>query len=461
MNSKILSLERLGNLRQGLKDVVLSHGTFDCLHAGHLEHFRQAKALGDWLIVTITADKFVNKGPGRPFLSQDKRAENIAAIDFVDFVAVIEDATAIPAIKAIRPDIFCRGKEYESNSSPTWLKEKIEALASGAQIKYTSGFVDSSSRIINGEFSSHNPKMESYLKSIRQKYQYCDIKRWLDNCQLFNCLVLGEQIRDNYIFVQPEGKSRKDSIVTFRQTGQAGYHGGANIVKQGLSKICPNTTLLSSPTEYIDKTRYVLEPYYQKLFAVAAGMINPAVISEFVFKQKDLIVAADFGSGYFSSGLIEQIFKSEIFTALSVQTNSLNFGFNLASRWLHADYLLLDDEELRLNMRDKSGDIVSLAQRQKLEIGAKYVAITRGHEGCLVISDKEIAEAPALATKVIDRLGSGDAFFAVTAPLARAGAPADMIALAGNIAAGISVGKLGNVATEKEEILRWAATLLK
>lgn len=418
--------------------------------------------MGKTLIVTLTGDKFINKGPGHPFISQDKRAEYITAIDCVDFVAIVEEATAISSIKAIRPDIFCRGAEYQDKKGEIWEKEKAKVLEYGGEIRYTDGFVDSSSRIINNNgFSIYSPKIESYLKKIRRKYQYCDVKRWLDSCQLFNCLVLGERIRDNYIFVTPEGKSRKDSIVTFRQTGQLSYQGGATVIQAGLLNICPNTVLMGTREEYIDKTRYVSEPYYQKLFAVANGKVTLAIVSDFAFTDIDLIVAADFGNGYFDSSIIERVCNYKKFLALSVQTNSLNFGFNLASKWPRADYLLLDEEELRLNMRDKVSPLIDLAEKQRQDMGAKYIAITRGHEGCIVISDAGIAEAPALATKIVDRLGSGDAFFAATSPLARVGAPTDVIAFVGNIAAGISVGKLGNVATEKEEILKWAATLLK
>ena len=98
------------------KRIILCHGTFDLIHAGHYRHFQDSKNLGDILFVTITGDKFVNKGPNRPVFNEFLRAEMIASLSYVDYVSVIQDQTAIPSIKLIKPDIYVKGIDYKNKN---------------------------------------------------------------------------------------------------------------------------------------------------------------------------------------------------------------------------------------------------------------------------------------------------------------------------------------------------------
>ena len=83
-NKKILDLEKLSNLvaryKKKGKRIVLCHGVFDLLHIGHIKHFQEAKKIGDILVVTITADKYINKGPNRPYFNARLRLQAIAEL---------------------------------------------------------------------------------------------------------------------------------------------------------------------------------------------------------------------------------------------------------------------------------------------------------------------------------------------------------------------------------------------
>jgi len=113
IKKKILDLSSLKeisqNLRSKKKKIIHCHGTFDLIHAGHYRHFQDSKNLGDILFVTITGDKFVNKGPNRPVFNEYLRAEMIASLSYVDYVSVVNDQTAVPSIKIIKPDIYVKG----------------------------------------------------------------------------------------------------------------------------------------------------------------------------------------------------------------------------------------------------------------------------------------------------------------------------------------------------------------
>ena len=94
MRRKILNLTQLQKkiaiLKKKKKRIVLCHGVFDLLHVGHIKHLKKAKEFGDKLVVTLTSDRYVNKGPGRPVFNQILRSESIAAIDSVDPVLPVE-----------------------------------------------------------------------------------------------------------------------------------------------------------------------------------------------------------------------------------------------------------------------------------------------------------------------------------------------------------------------------------
>ena len=104
------------DLRKQKKRIVLCHGTFDLLHTGHIKHMQNAKAQGDILFVSITADSFVLKGPGRPVFNEQLRLDNIAALESVDYVFINHSQTALISIDAIKPSYYAKGSDYKNSS---------------------------------------------------------------------------------------------------------------------------------------------------------------------------------------------------------------------------------------------------------------------------------------------------------------------------------------------------------
>ena len=118
---KIIDLHNLRDeileLKSSGKKVVHCHGVFDLLHIGHIRHFEQAKCMGDTLVVTITPDRFVDKGPHRPAFTETLRAEAVASLDSVDFVAVNNWPTAEETLRLLRPDFYVKGSEFRNTQS--------------------------------------------------------------------------------------------------------------------------------------------------------------------------------------------------------------------------------------------------------------------------------------------------------------------------------------------------------
>ena len=112
----ILDLDHAAAFAQTCRDnnrpVNLCHGTFDLLHPGHLDHLRQAKEMGGPLVVSITSDIHVNKGPDRPLFKQQDRARMLSALWMVDVVTVNDGPDAVPVIEALIPALYVKGPDY-------------------------------------------------------------------------------------------------------------------------------------------------------------------------------------------------------------------------------------------------------------------------------------------------------------------------------------------------------------
>jgi len=114
--------------------LVLTNGTFDILHVGHVRYLEAARALGDILVVGINSDASAKgyKGPGRPIVPQDERAEIVAALRCVDYVAIFDEPTAVHLVAALRPDIYAKGGDYDG-SKP--LPEAAAVRAYGGEVQ--------------------------------------------------------------------------------------------------------------------------------------------------------------------------------------------------------------------------------------------------------------------------------------------------------------------------------------
>ena len=106
--------EEVRRLQAAGKKIVFSNGCFDLLHAGHIDLLRQAHALGDILVVAINTDGSVVriKGPGRPILGEEERAELLAGLEMVDFVCTFDEDTPLEAILKIHPDVLVKGADW-------------------------------------------------------------------------------------------------------------------------------------------------------------------------------------------------------------------------------------------------------------------------------------------------------------------------------------------------------------
>src|SRR5213594_2864296 len=148
---KIVPLSDLARIRQQFRDrtIVLCHGAFDLVHMGHLIHFEDARALGDLLVVTITSDKHITKKRAVS-IREDYRARQVASLEIVDYVAIVDEPSAVAALEALRPDVYVKGPEYsnlllDKTSNISHEKSLVESY--GGRIHFTSGETFSSTKL--------------------------------------------------------------------------------------------------------------------------------------------------------------------------------------------------------------------------------------------------------------------------------------------------------------------------
>ena len=249
---KVLSISELAEKslqlqKQGMS-VVLCHGTFDLMHTGHIRYLQRAKQEGDVLLVTVTGDAFVNKGPGRPVFNEHLRAENLAALACVDLVAVNQAATAVELLHEIRPDLYVKGSDYQSHSDDVTgniAREQEAVEAHGGRIFYTDEIVFSSSSLLNEHFGLFPPATKEYLNTFREKWSDIDVHDMLESLSGLRVLVIGDAIIDQYHYTSPLGQTGKGNTLAVHYKSEEQFAGGAIAVANHLASFADQVTLVT------------------------------------------------------------------------------------------------------------------------------------------------------------------------------------------------------------------------
>jgi len=172
-NRKVCTFDGLLALRaaarQAGRTVVHCHGCFDIVHPGHIQHLQFARSLGDVLVVSVSADRHVNKGAARPLIPDDLRAASVAALECVDCVYVNPDPTAAGLLEAMRPDVYVKGSEYERSADPRFLAEREIVTRHGGRVVFSSCDVVYSSTALIGSIGGTGRFGDEKLARLRER----------------------------------------------------------------------------------------------------------------------------------------------------------------------------------------------------------------------------------------------------------------------------------------------------
>ena len=325
----------------------------------------------------------------------------IASLSYVDYVGIVDDPSAIPSIRKIKPDIYVKGVDYKDKKSDLTKKiieeEEKEVKKHGGVLRFTNNisFLSSSSLINKNIFS-----YEKNLSKILENYKSVGFSYFvslIEKIKNLKVMIIGDSIIDEYIYTDTLGKSAKESILATLKKNEQIFLWRINAVQNNISDFCKNvflvTTIGSSSKKHENfiknqlspniklcstrlknrpttkKTRFVDSSYMRKMFEVYDMDDSPIDKSD---EKKiisainknlplvDLIIITDFGHGLLNEKIIEIISKSKTFLAINAQTNSANRGYNLITKYKSADYICIDEPEFRLTMHDKNTPLKQL-----------------------------------------------------------------------------------------------------
>ena len=471
-------------LRNDGSTVALCHGVFDLLHPGHVQHFKVARKLAEVLVVSITADAYVNKGPGRPLFDQSVRAQTLSALQDIDYVIICEKSTAIELINEIKPNYYVKGSDYlnaDNDVTGMILKEREALEKHGGQIYFTDELQSSSSYLINKYFSNVSPEAQEWIKEFKLSDGYDQVLEALDKIRELNVLILGETIIDQYTHCAPLAKSSKDPILAFHEQKTNFFPGGVLTIANNCSSWVERVKVISfsapkdltlnslmrkmNPsvvTEFIETTdrptilkhRYVesnsntrVFEYYDFSESNLPPETSSAILSS-ISKQIskfDLVLAADYGHGFFDSNVITFLQSSSCNLSVNTQANAGNRGYNTISKYLRADLITMNGGELQLELRNRNPDYQQIVPVLISKMKAKCAVVTLGGDGLMVFNNKGGYEkVPALAGKLVDKVGAGDAVFAMASLLASVGSSLKVIGFLSNLVAAHEVSQLGH-----------------
>jgi rfaE bifunctional protein nucleotidyltransferase chain/domain len=475
-------------LRGEGKRLVQCHGTFDLVHPGHIVHLEDAKKLGDALVVTVTDEKHVNKGPGRPYFNDALRVRTLAALACVDYVVLVPHTAAIEAIETVKPHIYCKGTEYAdaTNDVTGNIHDDVATVQKhGGVVRYLGEVVFSSTRLLNRHFETTNTDLAEFCGQLASRVSPTDLADAVNGFTGLRVLVVGDTIFDKYSFVKVQGLTSKNRIISGRYLEEEAQAGGALAVYRHIKQFTPEVRFVSLfgtedwleptlrmflPTQddatvrdpdfvSIIKQRYV-EPVSEgkdlsKLFSVNYVNAAPPLQSvvdrvlgrlEAEIKNCDVVVLADFGHGLMQQEVRDFLQDSGVFLALNCQTNSNNHGFNIISRqYRRADVFSLDEQELLLSCGHRHVDFGAELDKLRAHLAAHAGWLTRGAVKTIGIDAKGHAAAcPPLGDDITDTIGAGDAFFSVMALAAARSLPVNLTTFLGQLAGAQAVKIVGN-----------------
>jgi rfaE bifunctional protein nucleotidyltransferase chain/domain len=506
-SNKIVSQDdlalQIAALRQQGKTVIHAHGTFDLLHLGHVKHLEAARKKADILIVTLTADKYINKGPGRPVFNEQLRAEMLAALEVVSWVSINHTPDAVPAILKLKANFYAKGQDYinpQGDITGKIVDERNAIESVGGSIMFTEEITFSSTELVNRHMNVFEPHVREHIDRLRNANGLEYICAQIERMQDLRVLVVGDAIIDEYHYIIPMAKAAKENMIACRYQDEERFAGGVFATANHLASFCKQVDIVTclgardSKEDFIrshlkpnvnlktvfraegpttTKRRFVDPSYMRKLFEVYFMNDEPLlrdvedelnVLLDKTLGDYDVVIANDFGHGMIGRSTVKILTEKAKFLAVNTQSNSANMGYNLINKYPRADFVCIDAPEARLAVTDKISPIEEIITTRLPEhIQCERFIITHGRHGCVTYSAGDVVHTiPALTKTVVDTVGAGDAFLAITSPLVALGTPLNQVGFVGNVVGALKVGIVGHQkSVEKVNVLKAIQGMLK
>jgi rfaE bifunctional protein nucleotidyltransferase chain/domain len=513
-------LRRREAARLAGRRVVHCHGCFDIVHPGHIRHLKFAKSQGDILLVSVTGDGEVKKGTGRPLIPQELRAENLAELDCVDWVYVEPEATAKELLDKVRPDVYIKGREYEFNNDPRFRAERETVEWHGGRVVFSSGdVVFSSSALIEAMEQSIDPFHHRLSRLMGEADLRPDrLETLLASMRGRRIVVVGEIIRDTYIFCDRPDVAGESPMMTLRPVEHRFYDGGAAILARHAAALGAEPVLVTAmpDDEAARGVRSRLEsegvevravshsaalPEKQRFLVGASKVMKLDLVPQTALDTRerdrlcsiaagaveetggcDAAVVADFGLGLLTPAVIGRL-CSVLRPGAAVLSGDVSGRRAGLEQMTGMDLLCPSEGELRDAQRNFGDSLPAVTWELLRRTETRSAIVTMGAEGLIAFermpeeprtgSPEDAGgeqgwqrrvrgeHVPALTPHAVDALGCGDALLtAATLSLASGGS---LLASAylGALAASVEARTLGNMpvgaATLRRELVRVAS----
>ena len=477
------------------KKIIHCHGVFDLVHPGHLRHFSFCKSKADLLVVSLTADKFITKGNYRPFVPQQLRAENLAALEIVDYVIIDSYKHPYNLIKKLRPNFFAKGLEYAKEKNPLTADEKATVEKSGGKMLFSPGdIIYSSSKIID-QTPPHITleKLKLYLNHTKQSL--ASLKTILPSMNNIKVHVIGDLIVDTTTVCNAIGGFHKTPTISAKINKNTNYIGGAGIVAKHFSSFSKNvtlTTMLSNDPlgkyalRELKKSKIKVNALFEKnrpttnknsfwvdnykLLKVDKvnneNIESPTInkISEILKNDNnDKIIFSDFRHGIFNQRTIPIFIKKLNKKKFKVADSQV------ASRWGNIvdfkdfDLITPTEKEARLSLHEQDLPVRTLCDLLLKKTKAKNVILKLGEKGLisLDLNRKDYISLDPMVNNILDTSGAGDALLAYSAATLFHTKSLILSSIMGILAASCKCEVEGNIPVTVEQINEKIESIIK
>lgn len=495
LSHKIKSAEEIAALsgpRPRTKKVIMCHGTFDIVHPGHIRHLLYAKSKGDVLVTSLTCDAHIAKANFRPYVPEDLRALNLAALEIVDYVLIDSDPTPLKNLSLIQPDYFAKGYEYNNSGlHPKTVEEKTTIESYGGEIIFTPGdIVYSSSRII--EETPPNLATEKLMMLMSaESISFDDLRSCLEKFKGLVVHVIGDTIVDSYTRTTLIGGMTKTPTMSVRFEERQDFVGGAGIVAKHLraaaadvtfSTILGNDTLKdfviadmreagidcraiidnSRPT--VNKNAITAGGYHLlKIDSVDNRSISDRIVNslrdQIVRTPADIVVFSDFRHGIFNRQTIPRLIEAIPRGVYRVADSQVASRWGNILEFTDFDLITPNEREARFALGDQDSVVRPLAAELFKKSQCKTLILKMGEKGVLTYRSRPDGDPRTVITidtfvdHVTDAVGAGDALLAYASLAMLASKNNEAIAsILGSMAAAVECEYDGNIPVTPETV---------
>ncbi len=479
--------------------VIMCHGTFDLVHPGHIRHLMYAKSKADRLIASLTSDAHINKANFRPFVPQELRAMNLAALECVDYVIVDENATPIENLKFIQPDFFAKGYEYSSEGVHPKTKEEIATLESyGGEVVFTPGdLIMSSSAII--DMTPPNlavDKLHALLES--EGLGFADLRTALDKMRGVRVHVIGDTIVDGYTYCTLIGGTAKTPTFSVKYERAVDFSGGAAVVAKHMraaggevvfSTMLGNDALKDFVVEDLKSAGITVEavvdptrPTTHKNAFITNGyrmlkvdkLDNRPISDKILEKLRaqlaahpvDVAVFSDFRHGLFNKHTIPPLTAAVPAGAMRVADSQVANRWGNILEFQDFDLITPNEREARFSLGDQDSTVRPLALDLYKKARCKTLILKLGERGLITYRSpdpnvRSFFTVDSFAGNVVDAVGAGDALLAYATLSLKVTGSNVVASILGSIAAAVACEQDGNNPVAPADVLKKLAEVEK